>query len=126
MLIKDYEWAKAYIKDGQFIRQLVVTPSFYLPGAQQDFYLFVRVQLTRPRRENAVPSFKQSLNMKLKFETIPIGQPGQVLASCFARRETRVRVHWYLAHSCAGYWRAGTRTARPNYGGRAPSRRCLR
>ena len=37
MLIADYEWAKADIKDGQFIRQLVVTPSFYLPGAQQDF-----------------------------------------------------------------------------------------
>jgi hypothetical protein len=37
MLIADYEWAGAYIKDGQFIGQLVVTPSFYLPGAQQDF-----------------------------------------------------------------------------------------
>jgi hypothetical protein len=37
MLIQDYEWAGAYIKDGQFIGQLVVTPSFYLPGAQQDF-----------------------------------------------------------------------------------------
>ena len=56
MLIADYEWAGAYIKDGQFIGQLVVTPSFYLPGAQQDFDYFVLVRLTRPRRENAVPS----------------------------------------------------------------------
>jgi hypothetical protein len=36
-LIQDYEWAGAYSKDGQFIGQLVVTPSFYLPSAQQDF-----------------------------------------------------------------------------------------
>jgi hypothetical protein len=28
MLIHDYEWARAYIKDGQFIGQLDVTPSF--------------------------------------------------------------------------------------------------
>ena len=80
MLIADYEWAEACIKDGQFIGQLVVTPSFYLPGAQQDFDYLVRVRLTRPRRENAVPSLKQSVTMKLKFGTIPIGQPGQVLA----------------------------------------------
>ena len=80
MLIADYEWAGAYIKDGQFIGQLVVTPSFYLPGAQHDFDYFVRVRLTRTRRENAVPSLKQSVTMKLKFGTIPIGQPGQVLA----------------------------------------------
>ena len=40
MLIADYEWAEACIKDGQFIGQLVVTPSFYLPGAQHDFDLF--------------------------------------------------------------------------------------
>jgi hypothetical protein len=39
MLIQDYEGVGAYIKDGQFIWQLVVTSSFYLPGAaaQQDF-----------------------------------------------------------------------------------------
>jgi len=80
MLIADYEWAEACIKDGQFIGQLVVTPSFYLPGAQHDFDFFVRVRLMRPRRENAVPSLKQSVTMKLKFGTIPIGQPGQVLA----------------------------------------------
>jgi hypothetical protein len=80
MLIADYEWAEACIKDGQFIGQLVVTPSFYLPGAQHDFDYFVRVRLTRTRRENAVPSLKQSVTMKLKFGTIPIGQPGQVLA----------------------------------------------
>jgi hypothetical protein len=36
MLIQDYERAGAYMKDGQFIGQLVVTPSFYLPSAQQD------------------------------------------------------------------------------------------
>jgi hypothetical protein len=60
MFIADYEWAEAYIKDGQFIGQLVVTPSFYLPGVQQDFDYFVRVRLTRPHRENAVPSLKQS------------------------------------------------------------------
>ncbi len=82
MLIADYEWAGAYIKDGQFIGQLVVTPSFYLPGAQQDFDYLVRVWLTRPRRENAVPSLKQSVTMRLKFRTIPIAQPGQVLALC--------------------------------------------
>jgi hypothetical protein len=82
MLIADYEWAEAYIKDGQFIGQLVVTPSFYLPGAQQDFDYFVRVRLRRPRRENAVPSLNQSVTMKLKFGTIPIAQPGQVLALC--------------------------------------------
>ena len=58
MLIADYEWAEAYIKDGQFIGQLVVTPSFYLPCAQRDFDHFVRVRLTRPRRENAAPSLK--------------------------------------------------------------------
>ena len=79
MLIADYEWARAYIKDGQFIGQLVVTPSFYLPGAQHDFDYFVRIRLTRPRRENAVPSLKQSVTMKLKFGTIPICQ---VLALC--------------------------------------------
>jgi len=82
MLIADYEWAEACIKDGQFIGQLVVTPSFYLPGAQHDFDYFVRIRLTRPRRENAVPSLKQSVTMKLKFGTIPISQPGQVLALC--------------------------------------------
>jgi hypothetical protein len=43
MLIQDYEWAGAYIKDGQFIGQLVVTPSVYLPGAQQDFDQLVQV-----------------------------------------------------------------------------------
>ena len=82
MLIADYEWAEACIKDGQFIGQLVVTPSFYLPGAQQDFDYLVRVWLTRPRRENAVPSLKQSVTMRLKFGTIPIAQPGQGLALC--------------------------------------------
>ena len=82
MLIADYEWAEACIKDGQFIGQLVVTPSFYLPGAQQDFDYLVRVRLTRPRRENAVPSLKQSVTMRLKYGTIPIAQPGQVLALC--------------------------------------------
>ena len=80
MLIADYEWAEAYIKDSQFIGQLVVSPSFYLPCAQHDFYFFVRVRLMRPRRENAAPSLKQFVTMKLKFGTIPIGQPGQVLA----------------------------------------------
>jgi hypothetical protein len=79
MLITDYEWAEACIKDGQFIGQLVVTPRFYLPGVQHDFDYFVRVRLTRPRRENAVPSLKQSVAMKLKLGTILIGQPGQVL-----------------------------------------------
>ena len=79
MLISDYEWAEAYIKDGQFIGQLVVTPIFYLPGAQQEFDILVRIRLTRPRRENAVPSLKQSVIMKLKFEKIPYGQ---VLALC--------------------------------------------
>jgi hypothetical protein len=56
MLIQDYEWAGAYIKDGQFIGQQVVIPSFYLPGAgaQQDFDELVRVRLTRPRSENAL------------------------------------------------------------------------
>jgi hypothetical protein len=88
MLIADYEWAEANIKNGQFIGQLVVTPSFYLPGAQQDFDYFVRVRLTRvtrPRRENAIPSLKQSVTMKLNFGTIPIGQPGQVLALYIVR-----------------------------------------
>jgi hypothetical protein len=85
MLITDYEWAEACIKDGQFIGKLVVTPSFYLLGAQQHFDYFVRVRLTRPRRENAVPSLKQSVTMKLKFGTIPIGQPGQVLASALCK-----------------------------------------
>jgi hypothetical protein len=58
MLIADYEWAEACIKDGQFIGQLVVTPSFYLPGAQQELDYLVRVRLTRPRGENVVPSLK--------------------------------------------------------------------
>jgi hypothetical protein len=31
MLIADYEWAEAYIEDGQFIGQLVVTPAFTSP-----------------------------------------------------------------------------------------------
>jgi hypothetical protein len=79
MLIADYEWAEAYIKDGQFIGQLVVTPIVYLPDAQQEFDILVRIRLTRPRRENAVPSLKQSVIMKLKFEKIPYGQ---VLALC--------------------------------------------
>ena len=78
MLIADYEWAEACIKDGQFIGQLVVTPSFYLPGAQHDFDYFVRVRLTRTRRENAVPSLKQSVTMKLKFGTIPIAGFGSI------------------------------------------------
>ena len=78
MLIQDYEWAGAYIKDGQFIGQLVVTPSFYLPGAQQDFDQLVRVRLKRPRSENAVPSLKQIVTMKLKFERILVN-PGLVL-----------------------------------------------
>ncbi len=29
-----YKWARAYIKDDQFIGQLVVTPSFFLPCEQ--------------------------------------------------------------------------------------------
>jgi hypothetical protein len=56
MSIQDYEWAGAYIKDGHFSGQLIVTPSFYLPGAQQDFDQLVRVRLKRPCNENAVPS----------------------------------------------------------------------
>jgi hypothetical protein len=58
MLFQDYEWAGAYIKDDQFIGQLVVTPSFYLPCAA-GFDQFVRVRLKRPSSENAVPSLKQ-------------------------------------------------------------------
>jgi len=82
ILIADYEWAEGCIKDGQSIGQLVVTPSFYLPDAQQDFNCFVCVLLTRPCLENAVPSLKQSVTMKLKFGTIPTGQQCQVLALC--------------------------------------------
>jgi hypothetical protein len=78
MFIQDYEWAEAYIKDGQFIGQLVVTPSFYLPCEQQDFDQLVRVRVKRPRSENAVPSLKQIVTMKLKFERILVN-PGQVL-----------------------------------------------
>jgi hypothetical protein len=78
MFIQDYEWAEAYIKDGQFIGQLVVTPSFYLPCDQQDFDQLVRVRVKRPRSENAVPSLKQIVTMKLKFERILVN-PGQVL-----------------------------------------------
>ena len=77
MLIQDYEWAGAYIKDGQFIGQLVVTPSFYLPCAQQDFDQLVRVQL-KPHSENVVPSLKQIITMKLKFKRILVN-PGQML-----------------------------------------------
>jgi hypothetical protein len=38
----------------------------------------VRVRLKRPRSENAVPSLKQIVTMKLKFERILVS-PGQVL-----------------------------------------------
>jgi hypothetical protein len=69
MLIQDYEWAGAYIKDGQFIGQLVVTPSFYLPCAQQDFDQLVRVQL-KPHSENGLPSLKQILTMKLRTKVL--------------------------------------------------------
>ena len=70
MLIQDYEWAGAYIKDGQFIGQLVVTPSFYLPCAQQNFDQLVRVQLKRPHSENGLPSLKQILTMKLRTKVL--------------------------------------------------------
>ncbi len=50
----------------------------YLPGAHQDFDQLVRVRLKRPRSENAVPSLKQIVTMKLKFERILVN-PGQVL-----------------------------------------------
>jgi hypothetical protein len=55
--------------DDQLIGQLNVTPSLNLLGAQPDFGQLVRrVRLTRPCSENAVPSFKQSVTMKLEFE----------------------------------------------------------
>jgi hypothetical protein len=78
MLIQDYKWAGAYKKDGQYIGQLVATPSFSLPSEQQDFDQLVHVRLKRPHCENAVPSLKQIVTMKLKFKRILVN-PGQML-----------------------------------------------